>query len=336
MLYRIRNIFKVIRQIEIVSVFFLIVFGNLSADEGLPNPSARPCAQLRTIDVFVNGLYWYTSESIDWAFTRHNEGNSVCTSYKSLVFDWAPGFRVGLGYNMEHDQWDTQASYTWFQSKASGAANGPIIPGFLAARLSLLEPFSKGSTNIRLHYNMFDWDLGRAFFVSSHLLVRPSIGIKAGWINQEIHSHWTLFTDLLPIVAQENLKQRCAGGGPKGGVTCNWCFGNTQNQFFSLIGAFDVGYLWSHWSIRDKFIDNLNTPIYLKTTPRNFGSFVLHAFLGIGWDCNFDCNRSHFGCKLGYEIEDWFNQLQIFSNISGAQNNDLILQGLTAALRFDF
>ncbi|MEI8300794.1 MAG: Lpg1974 family pore-forming outer membrane protein [Chlamydiota bacterium] len=331
-----RNIFRAIPKV--VSVISIIFMKHLSSDDGLANPSIRPKAQPKTIDMSIEALYWYTTEEIDWAFTLHHDQSSTQTSYKSFVFNSAPGFRVGLGYNMEHDQWDTQLNYTWFQSKASASSNGPITPGFSAARLSLLEPFSKGKANINLHYNMFDWDLGRTYLISKHLLVRPSLGIKAGWINQIIHSHWELFNFIGPysLFATENLKQYFKAGGPKGGLTTKWCFGNTQKQFFSLIGAFEAGYLWGHWSIQDRYVDTLHTVIDTKTTPRSFGSFMLHSFIGLGWDCNFDHDRSHFEFKLGYEIEDWFNQCQIFSDISGAQNNDLILQGLRASLRFDF
>ncbi|MGH2611696.1 MAG: Lpg1974 family pore-forming outer membrane protein, partial [Rhabdochlamydiaceae bacterium] len=171
------------------------------------------------------------------------------------------------------------------------------------------------------------------------LVFRPSIGLKGGWINQTLHSYWTIpnFIGPLTFYASENLKQRFQGVGPKGGLTGKWCFGNIQkNQCFSLIGMFEAGYLWGHWSIRDKYSDSLLTIINVKTPGRNFGAFVLHAFAGLGWDYNFDHERSHFSVKVGYEIEDWFNQFQIYSDTSGSQNNDLILQGLNLSVRFDF
>lgn len=318
-----------------LSAIFIII-GSLYADDGLPNLSARPQKQPRTIDVSLDALYWYTTENVDWAYVVHPNANFLEVDYKTFVFNWAPGFRVRLGHNMEHDRWDCQASYTWFQSKASGASEGLITPGFFAVRLSALEPFSQGAANISIHYNMFDLDLGRAFYISNHLLVRPSIGMKAGWISQIIHSHWSRLIDSIPIFAEENLKQSFAAGGAKGGVNTKWFLGNTQKHFFSLIGTFEAGYLWGQWSIQDKYEDTLATIIYTKTTPRSFGSFMLHCFAGLGWDVNFDNDRAHFAFKLGYEIEDWFNQCQIFTDINGAQNNDLILQGLSASLGFDF
>ena len=69
---------------------------------------------------------------------------------------------------------------------------------------------------------------------------------------------------------------------------------------------------------------------------RNFGALMLQALMGLGWDFNFDKDRSHFALKVGYEIQDWLNHFQVFTNASGTDNFDLILQGLTLDLRFDF
>lgn len=324
--------------LRIVSVFFVIFMASLHADDQLKNISDLPQTQRKTIDIFANALYWHTSETFDWSFTLSSDQNIIQTSYKTFSFDWAPGFRIGLGYNMEHDQWDTQASYIRFQSKAKDHTSGSVTSAFLAARLSLLEPFSTGKARLNLNYNMFDWDLGRNILVSKYLFFRPSIGLKGGWIHQAIFSDWTTpnFLGLFLLTASENLKQKFQGVGPKCGITGKWCFKNLQRHFFSLIGQLEAGYLWGHWSIRDKYIDNLSTVIFVKTLDRNFGSFALHSFMGFGWDCNFGHDQSHFKLKFGYEIEDWLNQCQIFSDTSGSQNNDLILQGFNFGMHFDF
>ncbi|NGX49347.1 MAG: hypothetical protein K940chlam5_00945 [Candidatus Anoxychlamydiales bacterium] len=324
--------------LSIASVFFMIIMRSIHADDGSSNLSLQPKAQRKTLDVFANALYWHTSETLDWAFTLKPNQSSLQTTYKTFSFDWDPGFCIGLGYNMEHDLWDTQVKYTRFQSKATDHTSGSVMPAFLAARLSLLEPFSTGKASLNLNYNIFDWDLGRNLLVSKYLFFRPSIGLRGGWIHQDINSNWTIpnFLNLFFFSASENLKQKFHGVGPKGGVTGKWCFGTIRKHSFSFIGQFEAGYLWGHWSIRDRYVDNLATIIHLITLDRNFGSLVLHSFMGFGWDCNFNHDRSHFNLKLGYEIEDWLNHLQIFSDASGAQNNDLILQGLNFGLHFDF
>jgi len=323
--------------IPIALLFSILFTRSIHADNGMPNHAPRPKSQNRTINIFADFLYWHTSETVDWAFKLQNSQNSIKSSYQTLTFDWAPGFRVGLGYDMKHDHWDTQASYTWFQSRATGRVSGAVTPAFLASRLSLLEPFSTGRASLNLHYSMFDWDLGRSFLASKYLIMRPFIGLKAGWINQSIHSNWTKPLILgFFLSASENLKQNFQGGGPKGGFTGKWCLQKNQQHSLNIIGQFEAAFLWGQWSIHDKYIDNLATIIHVHTSKRNFGAFMLHAFLGFGYDCYFDHKRSHFSIKLGYEIEDWLNQFQIFTDASGSQNNNLILQGLNLGLRLDF
>ena len=298
--------------------FSLIVAGNAYAGLG----------------VMAEGFYWYTNETMDWAFTLKNEQNLTKTEYKTFVFDWAPGFRVGLSYTMNHDHWDTRAYYTWFMSKAEGSTSGPVTPAFLAARLSLLEPFSSGKASLHLDYDILDWDLGR-YFSRNSLALRPFIGLKGGWITQKIKSSWTTpdFLGFLFVSATENLKQSFKGVGPKGGVLGKWFLGN---RGFNLMGQLDAGYLWGHWSIQDKYTDNFNTKISVITNDRDFGALVLHIFFGLGWEHYFKEERYHLGLKFGYEMENWFNHCQFFTDASGSQTNDLILQGLNFGINFDF
>lgn len=337
-------------RLFIRSVVFLLSLGAAlyahSADEqiqrvdgGLPNLSDRPKEQPKTIDFFVDALYWHVSETIDWAFTLETKPNFEKSKYKIISFGWDPGFRVGVGYNMHHDLWDTQASYTWFQARTQDHAEGSVTSAFLAARLSLLEPFKKGKVRFNLHYNMFDWDLGRSFLISKCIALRPFIGAKAGWINQEIHATWTTpnFGGLrILYTASESVRNNFTGGGPKGGVNGKWILGNVNRHAFSLIGNFSAAYMWGRWTLQDEFIDIFSTRTSVPMRSRNFGALMLQALMGLGWDFNFDKNRSHFSLKAGYEIQDWLDHFQVFTNTSGTQNSDLLLQGLTVDLRFDF
>ena len=325
--------------LRIVSIFFIIFSEGIHADDELPSLSVRPEVQKRTIDTFAEVLYWHTSETVDWAFTIDHHQNSLKDTFKTLVFDWAPGFRIGMGYHTDYDQWDTRVGYTMFQSKAKDNAQGAVTSGFLAPKIiPYLQPFSTGRVRLNLNYHMFDWDIGHGFLTSTCLFLRPSIGLKGGWITQTIHSSWTNpdYLLFLPVHASENLKQVFKGGGPKCALAMKWYIENSKEHFFSLMGQFEAGYLWGHWSIRDKFFDNYFTVINVKTSERNFGSFMVHSFIGCGWDYAAKSDRLQINMKLGYEIEDWFNHCQIFTNTSGSQKNDLILQGFNFSLNFAF
>lgn len=306
---------------------------------GLPNISDRPLAQDRNVDIFADFLYWYPSETVDWAFTIAPSGNFERSVYKTISFDWSPGFRVGLGYNMLHDQWDTQAYYTKFQTRTKDHGSGLITSGFLAARLSLLEPFQTGKITFNIHFNMFDWDLGRSFLVSEYLSFRPFIGAKAGWISQTMKMEWTIpnFAGLgFLYIGHENAKNNFRGGGPKGGVNGKWILRCCDRNTFSLLGNFSAAYMWGNWTLRNRFIDVFATQTSIPMGSRNFGALMFQAMAGLGWDHNFEGDCSHFALKIGYEIQDWLSQFQVFTNAAGTTNFDLVLQGLTVDLRLDF
>lgn len=311
---------------------------SLSAVDSYTNKPVRPQTQSKTSDVYAQLLYFYTAESLDIAYVENGDANNFNHDYKILKFNPAPGFRVGLGYNLSYDKLDTQLSYTWFQSIATAAEQGAVTSPSLAARLSLLDPFNVMSATSKLSYNIFDMDLGRSFYLSKMLQLRPFIGIKGGWINQYLDLDYS--KDAVPFFAKIYAKERFtndfSGVGPKGGARLKYVFGQSQSNYFSLFGSFEAGFLWGRWKAFDRFNDSLNTKIDFITSPRNFGSLVFQSQFGFSWDYDFNKNAKHISMQIGYEIQDWLNYLQIFTNISGGMNSDLILQGLNLGLRVDF
>lgn len=309
-----------------------------NSNNGLPNISDRPVIESRNVDIFANALYWHASEGIDWAFTITIEQNLETVDFKTFSFGWDPGFRVGIGYNMEYDQWDIQAYYTWFSTEEKATTSGDITSPFLGSKVALYTSYQAAKIDWKIRFNIIDLDLGRSFLVSHFLSLRPFVGIKGGWIDQTIHTKWQnpLILGVRNfLTASENIKNNFGGGGPKVGINGKWILGNSGNNYFSLFGDFAAAYMWGNWTIRDQFIGILSTAS-IEVGSRNLGAFMLQGLIGIRFDCNFDKDRSHFSMKIGYELEDWFNQYQVFDNLTGGQNNDLILQGLTVDLRFDF
>ncbi len=72
-------------------------------------PSARFNGDCRSFDFFASLLYWTAFEvgPDSWAEVIVSEGSQSSNTLLLLNFNWDPGLRVGLGYGMEHDQWDT-------------------------------------------------------------------------------------------------------------------------------------------------------------------------------------------------------------------------------------
>lgn len=285
-----------------------------------------------TFNVYADALYWHTTETADWAFTLAPESNGQRTTINTISFGWDPGFRVGVGLTNSCNCWDTQFSYTHFQTRATNRVKGDMIQSeFFGGKLSLVGFFQKAKIRTKIDYNILDWELGYTFFASECLSLRPMIGLKGGWIDQRLKTSWKKTVDIFniiifPVTATENLSNDFWGIGPQGGVNGKWFF----SSCFSLVGDFSAAFMWGHWSITDQFNDSFNSNIVTKVSSRNFGAFMLQGFIGLGYDI---CN---FSLQIGYEIQDWFNQYQVFDNGTGGHSGDLILQGLKFQVRFDF
>ena len=126
-----------------------------SRDCGLPNPSARPQSRQCNVDVFADLLYWHTSQTSEWTIISAVNENSQSLTHKVISFDWDPGFRVGIGYNMMHDGWDTQFAYSEFHTKAKDSVKpvvGEVLSDFLGNRTALIGTYQSGSVNWKLDY----------------------------------------------------------------------------------------------------------------------------------------------------------------------------------------
>ena len=84
------------------------------------NPSCRPQVQ-GGANLFVIGeyLFWQATEQ-KLIFAGNIDSSDLgTTAQKGKVqnarFNWASGFRFGLGYNTCHDGWDTRLVWTWLR-----------------------------------------------------------------------------------------------------------------------------------------------------------------------------------------------------------------------------
>lgn len=284
-------------------------------------------------DAFVDVFCWHTTESIDWA-TVNSGGNPDTVLYDTMRFHWDPGFRIGFGYNSEDLGCDTQFCYTWFQTQASAQASGSVTSGFMSSKF--YGPYQSGKINFKIHFNMFDLDLGKRICASKTISFRPFIGIKGGWINQLLDTKWFFSTP--GQYAIENAKNEFVGVGPRTGVNTNWLLGTINEYLFSLSCDFAMSYMWGNWTLKDFYTNNSVTPYDFVTTVggRHFGALIFQGLLGVQMDFCFSPLNSPAHFKVFYEIQDWVSQLQIFNDITGANNIDLLLQGVTVELAINF
>ncbi len=260
-------------------------------------------------------------------------------------FRWKPGFKVGLGANLWHDGWDVYAQYTWLHGGTKknndnnncsddSTTSGSLIPlwtliGDGTASDDTFATFSKASSRWDLHFNVIDLEIGRGFFVSRYVTLRPFTGLKITWQRQDNKNVY-----IGANTASIRNRSKTWGVGIRPGINANWHF----TREFGLYTD------WAITALMTKFNndrgDKTTTADGTATAVAYNNSFyslkgVLEFALGLRYDIWFGCNDAfHFGLSAAWEEQLWINQNNLFREC--CSQGDLMLHGLDIKLRLDF
>lgn len=318
---------------------------------------------------FVRGdfLYWRADTAgLEYASTStlNQTENTIKGQLLGPNVKWNPGFRVGLGYTFSsHDYWDLSAVWTHFQTTqtASKAFNFSLTNAFDNSFLipwwgaTILGAFAdRASVNWNLHYNVYDLDLGRNYFVSKTVSVHPFIGVRGATIDQKYHAKYHALLTQAPI-SEANTSFKATTGfwgvGAHIGSQLQW----RMTQSFSLVGNVGGSLLYGDFKIKEKLqaFVSLGTPI-TKTLPTSIdehittGAFNIEALVGFQWEKFFYNNKYRLAITAGYEWSEWFSQNRLTkfdvanstlgqsADIFARENGDLTLQGANFQVRWDF
>lgn len=272
----------------------------------------------------IEPLYWQVNETVDWVLSNNMSSNNQQITYSNASFDFRPGLRISATYR---DTWDYKLAYTTMYAKTSSSVSGNLVATFMGGKMVQNNSFfyNFGHLDFKINYNVIDFDLGKEYFFRKRFSYRPYIGLRVGWIYQTLNTNLQGTTSAL-----ENINNDFSGIGPRIGFASKWKLFKARDINTYGFLDFSMAYLAGKWNISDVVMASNGANLYTNTTHRYFGAPVMQGIIGF----NFDYKNCIFG--IGYELSDWFNQLQIFSDASGAQNNDLVLQGLTLQITYLF
>ncbi len=330
--------------------------------------SARPTA-LCSHNLFIEAdwLYWKANETgLSYALKQDgfNENKPQIMNIGSVAnpkFDWESGFRLGLGYNIPYDSWDLSLIWTWNEGKAkdsqSSQEDGPptIYPSYIHPNAyndeNIFSCFQANS-DLLIHLNMLDLDLGRQFKTGKWLSLRPHLGIRTIWLDQsydvkyeDLYSY-NLKKKKLKFVLDEYLTHMINnfwGIGIQGGLDSQWVikgdisiFGNLTTAL--LYGVFDTSYT-------ESFLLKEVTDGTTLSEENNFhaGRAILDLQMGLRWSSSFFKEKIRFLIQGGWEHHAFFSQNQFMRFLDGqnwgsfAQNQgDVYFQGWTGSARIYF
>lgn len=329
-------------------------------------PNAGPCVSCG-IDLAITTefIYWTAREDhLGFAATTGEVLNSPEPSTKKgIIFhpDWEfrPGFKIGLDFLTGHDGWDLYANYTWLMFhdiKQSAKADNEdlflldylwgINNIFICDCTGNSFAFSSGETKWELDFNVIDVELGRNFFVSRCLQLRPHFGFKGTWGKQQsdisFQGLMVNSSTLVPLIQGKFYTDNTSeywGIGLRTGIDSAW----HVSSCFSLVGEAAITALWERFEVSRK--DLWNNSLFpagpftsLFHTDNHFHTIkpILELYLALRWEDWFRCDQYHVSLEAGWEEQFWSDQNQFISMISETRLGDLILQGLTLKARFDF
>lgn len=319
-----------------------------------PSQGSDCCITPEAGPYVVNGADVYlTAEFIIWtarqdhmAFVGVGNRNGLAQG-KDESFKWkfSPGFKVGVGILFDHDGWDLYANYTWLVTRNTKRTVTPddnldqlTDYGFLSTNvLSSGAQFNEESANWEHDFNAIDLELGRNFFVSSCLKLRPNFGLKGTWQKQRVHAEGLRFAGEDEVETTGKHHNHFWGVGMRGGLDTAWQFTTTTSLFGEMTGAL----LWGQFDMESRIEqNNLSTGglTTLLDTATRFHSIkpVFEFYGGARWEDWFCCCAYHVALEVGWEIQWWGSQNQFYYLLTQTRLGDLILQGGTIKMRLDF
>lgn len=318
---------------NLIILFFTFFLCNLAS--GSENISCIKAPYAKDGDrIFFTGDFLYWSSQVDnLQFARSkNTGSTKC-----IHSSWAPGFRVGVGSILPHDNWEIFFEYTRIQNKNTAHAGSNYYPlwniaGLLGAYPSSFTTHSSKASKAQT-FNDLNITLGRTFIPSRSTLFYPFVGIKGTYDTQHYNVAYEQVSSGGALLKEANLSmkthQRFWGVGILGGVNSEWL----MIKYLSLFGHFYLAGVSSHFNTSRKdflsYTDSSDHEETLVSTGNNHSTLqaMFDLELGVKTDLWFKEDSYHFSLQAGWEFQTWLHQ---------CQSQNLSFQGLTLKARLDF
>ncbi|HEV3269784.1 MAG TPA: Lpg1974 family pore-forming outer membrane protein [Candidatus Rhabdochlamydia sp.] len=301
---------------------------------GMINPPAMPLTRNGwDFQISADALLWQLFEDgLSYAVETTADGLPVGADGVKSKYNW--GFRIGLDWTLPHDNWDVDLSWTHLISNRHGNSTVSTAGNVLVKAQGFANTATVGYTSASSKYHnrldQIDLNLGREFFISKWVTLRPFFGLRADWLRQRLRTSYTSAT----LAQSTNQRNKWWGIGIESGLNTQWSFCGGFSIYGNVATAIEYGLQKLQLS-ESGGVDASFSRSYHICRP------VLDLQLGLGWDYNFCEDGFHFGLKLGWENHVYFDQSRFlsFNTVNYSDNTSggsLTYQGWTLHACFDF
>ncbi len=313
-----------------------------------------------TVFFFGDFIYWKTSlDGVAYATEAKAEldpvGNLVFTDFKAKTvdFDYAPAFQVGMGIGLPHDHWDI--TLKWLRSFTKGrdtaygdlsvAAGNEVIFDSIGLIEGLVSPPNRVSADCSVHLDVGEIVLGRTFLWSRYFWFKLYGGLKGAWVRLDWDISYKVPVVIPSATVQTytdfNVDNDYAGGGFVGGFESKW----NVYKGFGLFSRASAALIYGRSSERTKqkffTIPAGSVETFEQTlTAHNARAAVKAVFdiaIGLKWEGNF-YKTDHILVWAGYDFFYWpgVTQKTIVQLTRIRDRSDLSYEGLVVGARMDF
>lgn len=282
-------------------------------------------------------IYWKPYQDNLFFATANNvidieDEQDITIISSSLIdpeFDHDSGVRVFLNYGCCASAWQVGLIYTHLMSNAKkDLAFAPFDAGnFILLLPNSLRLFFEGeplplsslNTKWRLQLNYLDLDFGRCYSCCHCFDISPHFGLRGLWMTERLHLSGV--TSDLTETFTAQLRDQLDAFGIEGGLTAelDLCWS------FNFTGTINAALLYSRIKTVDRNTIVSEGAILDSKTTSNIHHLcpMIEGFIGIEYECSFDCVTVEL--HLGWEQHIIMNANQFaLSDFS-----DLSLQGVT-------
>jgi hypothetical protein len=315
---------------------------------GMINPPGMPLTRNGwNIQISADALLWQLrANTLEYVLETKNSNNlprriegieEMDPSIKQRKYNW--GFRIGLDYTLSHDNWDIATTWTHIVHDYDNHTSSDF-PETILTRVqgsSVSNGYESAKARFDASLDQICLNLGREFFMSKWVTLRPYFGLRANWLHQKLHATFLYAT--IPDSPYESSLQKNHwwGIGIASGLNAKWNFYRGFNLYGNLATAIEYGY--HKLELNEDDGDELDT---LFRTSYRICRPMLDIQLGVGWDANFLEDSMHFGVRIGWENHVYFNQCHFLSfgdihNYSEVmRSGNVTYQGMTLSANLDF
>ncbi len=328
------------------------------------NTPVRPKTCNGDVTFFVAGIYWNAHQDgmeyaiknavtvplINPTLDNIEELNQLIEAvYIAPHSNWSFGYKLGLGYNTPCDGWDLGIYWTRFHTFSFSN----VEAGEGHSLITLWSAFSPTQGSVlyardidslwKVRLNLVDFELGREYWTSRELSLRPFIGFRYALIEQDLDlehhgGSWSprMTPDQFPFNNEVNLDNDYKGGGLRSGIETTWHIQCGWAFYGNVAASIIYGYFNVTQAEENELAISPHTRTEILKTKEHYRASraILDFMLSVEWSTILlDCGYA-ITARLGWEHHLFFHQNQLW-RVNRQNDMAIVLPNNTGENVFD-